>query len=223
MRLKIFGFFFLVFLVVSESFGSPVQASQIIKVSSGGKEFTFLCGLDSEIKVTSGNEKDDAAAVVIDQKLDDSDSCDGAVWTKGQSTGGETILVMINPGRTGVNAQMNVYALQNGVASFAGYLPVGADDLGGLKYSFDSDQADGVWREVYGISDGKVKRLSEIQFMQSGSVCVDRSGSVSDDAQCVGKRIIASADRPLCISYVGKIGKISPASQCSELAKHFSN
>jgi hypothetical protein len=221
--MKIFSYFFIFFLMVSKTFGSPPQESQVLKVRSDGKEFTFFCGLNSEIKVISGNGQEDAGAVVIDQKLDESESCDGAVWTKSQSTGAETILVMINPGRTGVNAQMNVYALQHGVASFAGYLPVGADDLGGLKYSFDSDQADGVWREVYGISDGKVKRLGEIQFMQSGSVCVDRSGNVSNGAQCAGKRITASAGRPLCISYVGKIGKISPASKCSELAKNFSN
>ncbi len=219
--LKIFFYFLLFFGVANETSGAPVQASQILKVNSGGKEFTFSCGLDSEIKVISGDEQGEAGTVVIEQKLDNLESCNGAVWTRSQSTGGETILVMINPGKTGVNAQMNVYALQQGVASFAGYLPVGADDLGGLKYSFDFDQADGVWREVYGFSDGTIKRLRSIQFMQSGSVCVDRGDSVDDNAQCTGKRIIASTRRPLCINYVGQIGKIVPVSECSELAKHF--
>ncbi|MBJ9617708.1 hypothetical protein KTE49_22945 [Burkholderia multivorans] len=195
---------------------SPSDVTVLTK--SGGESFTFVCEVGQpEIKVFAGDKIGEEADALIDQKLDDSDSCVGAEWIVNQLAESDVTLVMINPGRSGANVQMNVYALQGDKATFAGYLPVGADYVGKAGYFYDFDQADGSWRRVYEVVDGKIILNREIQLMQSGDVCVDKGGTIGADSACGGRRLKASAKKPLCIVYEGHVGKISLTKDCSEL------
>lgn len=195
---------------------SPSDVTVLAK--SGGVSFTFVCEVDRpEIKVFAGDKVDGEADVLIDQKLDDSDNCAGAAWGVDHLAESDITLVMINPGRLGNNAQMNVYALQAGKATFAGYLPAGADYVGKAEYFFDFDQAGGSWRRVYKVVGGRVNLQSEIHLVQSGSVCVDKGGMVIGDSACGGRRLAASAKKPLCVVYEKQVGKIAPIKECSQL------
>ncbi|WP_175962437.1 hypothetical protein [Burkholderia pyrrocinia] len=195
---------------------SPSDVTVLAK--SGSTFFTFVCEVDRpEIKVFAGDKVGGEANALIDQKLDDSDNCAGAEWGVDHLAESDITLVMINPGRLGDNAQMNVYALQAGKATFAGYLPVGADYVGKAEYFFDFDQADGSWRRVYEVVGGRVNLHREIHLMQSGSVCVDKGGKVTADSACGGRKLEASAKKPLCILYERQVGKISPIKACSQL------
>lgn len=195
---------------------SPSDVTILAK--SGSESFTFVCEVGQpEIKVFSGDKIGGEAGVLIDQKLDDSENCVGAEWVVNQLAESDVTLVMINPGRSGTNVQMNVYALQGGKATFAGYLPVGADYVGKAEYFYDFDQADGSWRRVYEVVGGKISLYREMQLMQAGSVCVDKGGIVGDDSACGGRRLKASAKKPLCIVYERHVGKISPIKNCSGL------
>ncbi|WP_176323445.1 hypothetical protein [Burkholderia vietnamiensis] len=180
------------------SAANPSDVTVLAK--SGGESFTFVCEVGQpEIKVFAGDKIGEGAGVLIDQKLDDSDNCVGAEWIVNQLAESDVTLVMINPGRLGADVQMNVYALQGGKATFAGYLPVGADYVGKAEYFYDFDQADGSWRRVYEVVGGKISLYREMQLMQAGSVCVDKGGIVGDDSACGGRRLKASAKKPLCI------------------------
>ncbi|WP_124831002.1 MULTISPECIES: hypothetical protein [Burkholderia] len=189
-----------------------------VLAKSGGSFFTFVCEVDQpEIKVFAGDKIGGESDALIDQKLDDSDNCAGAEWSVDHLTESDITLVTINPGRLGVNAQMNVYVLQAGKATFAGYLPVGADYVGKAEYFFDFDQADGSWGRVYKVVGGRVNLQSEIHLVQSGSVCVDKGGVVIGDSVCGGRRLAASAKKPLCVVYEKQVGKIAPIKECSQL------
>ncbi|MEK2604392.1 hypothetical protein [Burkholderia arboris] len=195
---------------------SPSDVTVLAK--SGDAFFTFVCEVDRpEIKVFAGDKVGGKADALIDQELDDSDNCSGAEWSVDHLAESDVTLVMINPGRLGDNVQMNVYTLQAGKATFAGYLPVGADYVGKAEYFFDFDQADGSWRRVYKVADGRINLQREIHLMPSGSVCVDKSGVITTDSVCGGRRLAASAKKPLCIVYEKQVGKISPIKECSQL------
>lgn len=218
MRSRLRNFILLFWVAASEIFAAPAPSSAVLTAQSGGKAFTFVCEVERPgIKVFSGDKVGAIEDALIDQRLDDTDDCNGAEWSVNQLSGSDVTLVMINPGRLGVNAQMNVYALQRGVATFAGYLPVGADYGGKGEYSFEFEQADGFWRDIYEVSDGKISLSREIRLVRSGDVCVDKSQEVTDGATCNGRRLKASGSKPLCIVYRNKVGRISPISACSKL------
>ncbi|VWC20334.1 hypothetical protein BLA13014_05686 [Burkholderia aenigmatica] len=209
---------FVLFFGIGKVFAEDKSSSQSLSVVSGGKTLVFVCDrARSEIMVFDGDGAGKASDLVANQKLDDSDSCSGGLWLVNELTGTDTKLVMVNPGRSGVNAQMNVYAVRGGDVKFSGYLPVGADYVGGSRYSYDFDQADGRWRDFYEVSDGKIRLSKEIWLVQSGGVCVDKAGGVMDGAECKGKAMHASENRPLCVLYDGRNGKIAPIEACSQL------
>lgn len=150
---------------MSGAVAASAPSPAVLTAKSGEQAFTFVCEAEGrKIKVFAGDQAGDAGAALIDQKLDDADECNGAKWVVNQLSESDVMLVMINPGRSGVNAQMNVYALQRGAATFAGYLPVGADDTGKGEYSFEFEQADGLWRDIYQVSDGRIGLSREIRL-----------------------------------------------------------
>lgn len=211
----------IVIACLGQAFAGEKILSPVLSTTSAGKAFTFVCEVvGPEIKVFTGDEVGAGRRVVIDQKLDDSDSCNGGEWTVSHLTGTDTTLVMINPGRLGSGAQMNVYALRDGVVTFSGYLPAGADYAGGGEYFYDSEQADGRSRVFYEVSGGKIGASKEVRLVKFGSVCVDKGGFVTDGTECKGNELRASENRPLCVMYKGAIGKVSSIESCSQLIGH---
>jgi len=128
-------------------------------------------------------------------------------------------LVLLNPGRSGVNAQYNAFFLADESVSLAGYLPVSAEKVGDLEYRSYSSEAGSIWERTDSLQEGRFHVTNELQLIMSGSVCMSKMGEIIMQEPCRAAPVVARPRKPICIEYKDHAGKLLPNSACARLAK----
>lgn len=194
-----------------------------ITVARINTEFVFRCEgslASSVIRVVQSTSK--TAQPVLTRKLDESDDCSQATWTA-DDIGSQRIstLVMVNPGRLGLNSQLSVFLISNGSVSFAGYIPANAERIDhSTEYRSYSSDSDSTWQRTDTLSNGRFVISQEMRMMRDGSVCIGPTGTVLQKASCKNKLIYATPERPLCLVYLNHVGKLTPLNSCADLKAH---
>jgi hypothetical protein len=196
------------------------NATRFISVGHNNTELMFQCeGVAGSSVVVVIPEKSKATQPVLTQKLDESDDCTQASWTTDDigSQQGST-LVMLNPGRLGINSQLSVFLVSGGSVSFAGYIPVRAERIDhSSEYRSYSSDSDSVWQRTDSLMNGRFVISREKQMMRTGFVCIGGTGAVLNNSTCRTKRIRASSAKPICIEYRNHVAKLTSMNACAEL------
>ncbi|MGE8165897.1 hypothetical protein ACQKRQ_37870 [Paraburkholderia sp. NPDC080076] len=151
------------------------------------------------------------------QRLDDADDCSQVTWTTQPASESGAQLVMANPGQLGLNAQMLVYYADKDGVEFSGYLPVAADTLTPGQFRVVGADAYGEWERTYAFKNHKLNVAQELLLVQSGTVCVERSGTVKTNLPCAGSTIKASAKSPVCVIQQDGRATLAASRTCSSL------
>ncbi|REG50417.1 hypothetical protein B0G80_6846 [Paraburkholderia sp. BL6669N2] len=196
-----------------------IQGSSTTVVLENTK-VVFSCSGSSGTQVITASVSDEHLGdrpLVGPQRVDEAEDCAQVTWTvqPGAETGVQ--LVMANPGRLGLDAQMLVfYADKNGV-DFAGYLPVAADSTSPGRFRVVGNDAYGKWERIYAFKDRKLSIAQELILMQSGSVCLERSGIAKMNLPCVGSTTKASRKKPVCVIQRDGRAKLGALRACASL------
>ena len=179
----------------------------------------FSCnGVGGSSKVTVRAAGKPQSQPKLSQQLDADDDCSQAVWSH-QAFGpnSSATLVTVNPGRIGLNAQMETFYITQGVVTSSGNLPVAADKFGSSQFKLYLSETGTQWARTYEIVPGKFAISREFGLMRSGVLCVAPSGEILETSRCTEKRIYAQPLRPLCVEYRDNHGQLRPRSACSEI------
>jgi hypothetical protein len=209
------------FLVLSTS--ALTQESRTLpslSVTNAEKQFIFTCDgttRSSQVIVRSANAPQ--SRPILRHRLDVDDDCSQAVWTHQMfGPGSSSTLVMVNPGRMGLNAQMETFYVDNGVLIASGGLPVAAHKFGSSQFRQYLSGMGTQWERTYEIVHGTFSVSRELSLLRSGAMCVAPSGEILGISRCTRKTINAQPLRPLCIEYQGNRGQLRPRSACSEIS-----
>lgn len=208
----------LTFIAVSTSVFTQESATlRSRSMLNAAGQFLFTCdGTSGSSQVTVRAVGEPQGQPILSHRLGDDDDCSQAVWTH-QIFGPDSsaTLVMVNPGRMGLNAQMETFYVDKGVVTSSGNLPVAADKVGSSQFALHLSEPGTQWVRTYEIVHGKFVVSSELGLMRSGSLCVTPSGEILRTGGCAGKLINAQPTRQLCIEYRGKRGQLKPRDRCS--------
>lgn len=186
-----------------------IQSAKFIFSCSGSLGTQFIT-----VSVADGHLGD--LRQVASQRLDETDDCAQVTWTV-QPEKSDAQLIMANPGRLGLDAQMLVfYANRDGV-EFSGNLPVAADPFGTGQFRAIGADAYGNWERIYAFNDRKLYVEQELILMRSGSVCLERSGTVKLNLPCAGQTTNATSLKNVCVrARNGKV-EVMPLRACTSL------
>ncbi|MFM0267800.1 hypothetical protein [Paraburkholderia sediminicola] len=212
-------FFPLLMAILSGGTFAQDGFSRIIAVTSDNKTFAFHCDgtTDSStvhvVLLTLSGEKS-----VLKQRLDAIDDCSQASWlTEKIDKRGSSMLVLLNPGRSGLDAQYSAFLVSDESVALAGYLPVNADKVSDSKYRSYSSDMGSVWERTDSLLEGVFSITNELQLVIRGSVCTNNSGEILDQATCNAAKVIARPGRPICVGYKFHKAHLLPASSCARL------
>jgi hypothetical protein len=183
------------------------------------RQFLFSCdGTSGSSQITVRVAREPQGQPILSHRLDADDDCSQAVWTH-QMFGPDSsaTLVMVNPGRMGLTAQMETFYVHKGVVTSSGSLPVAADKVGSSQFTLYLSETGTQWMRTYEIVHGKFVVSRELGLMRSGSLCVTPSGEILRTSGCTGNLINAQPTRPLCIEYRGNRGQLKLRSKCSRI------
>ncbi|MFL9988122.1 hypothetical protein [Paraburkholderia sediminicola] len=197
--------------------------SQIITVAHDNRRFAFHCdgsADSSEVNVmlqTASGERP-----IFKQTLDKFDDCSQASWLAEKiNRVGSPTLVLLNPGRSGLNAQYSAFLISGESVALAGYLPVTADKVSDSEYRSYSSEKGSVWERTDSLLRGKFRVTNELQLVRRGSVCVNKTGEILAAATCDAKNLVARPEKPICIKYISHKGNLVPTSSCARLTAQF--
>ncbi|TAL94237.1 MAG: hypothetical protein EPN73_17910 [Paraburkholderia sp.] len=214
---------FSIFLLVSLPVGTFAQDefSQNTTVTHGTKTYTLRCDDTTGLPLVNVTLKGTTADTMVSkQQLDEIDDCSRASWvTEKIGENNSSTLVLLNPGRSGANAQYNVFLLADESVSLAGYLPVSAEKVGDLEYRSYSSDAGSIWERTDTLQEGKFQVTNELQLIMSGSVCMSKGRGIIMQEPCRAKQVVARPRKPICIEYKDHAGKLLPNSACARLAE----
>jgi hypothetical protein len=128
-------------------------------------------------------------------------------------------LVLINPGRLGVNAQFVTFLVIGGEIMFAGYLPVSAEKTGDSEYRSVSSEAGSIWERTEELVDGKFTAVREMELVLAGKLCVNKAGEVLRQDPCESSEVVGSFKRPICVKHQAHKGRLVPLADCDRLVK----
>jgi hypothetical protein len=211
----------LTFLVLST--GAFTQESTTLpsrSVTNTERQFIFTCdGTTGSPQVTVRATNELQRQPILSHRLDADDDCSQAVWTHQVfGTDSSATIVMVNPGRMGLNAQMETFYIEKSVVTSSGNLPVAADKVGSSQFKLYLSETGAQWVRTYEIVHEKFAVSKEFGLVRSGVLCVAPSGEILKTSRCTGKTINAQRLRPLCTEYRGDHGRLRPRSACSEIA-----
>lgn len=214
-------FFILLLVILPVGTFAQDKFSQNITVTHGTKIYTLRCdgttGLPSVNVTVKGTT---AETTVLKQQLDEIDDCSQASWaTEKIGKNNSSTLVLLNPGRSGVNAQYNAFLLADESVSLAGYLPVSAEKVGDLEYRSYSSEAGSIWERTDTLQEGKFHVTNELQLIMSGSVCMSKTGEIIMQEPCRATPVVARPRKSICIEYKDHVGKLLSNSACARLAE----
>jgi hypothetical protein len=212
-----FSSFFVLFIAVCSNAYSQESGSTSISVSSP-KAFVLKCeGTTGNSRVTAWASNSQLRQVLTHQ-LDDDDDCSQAVWTKEKfGPDNSSTLVMVNPGRMGVNAQWETFLVDKDKLSYAGNVPVSADKVNKMQYRSYVSEPGSEWERTYEIYHGKFSVSKELRLVRDDALCVGKLGDVQGRDHCTTKMLVVRPAKPVCIEYDGNIGKLKPIDACSRL------
>ncbi|MGV2287921.1 hypothetical protein AAHK20_04345 [Trinickia sp. YCB016] len=157
---------------------------------------------------------------LLTYQLDDVDDCGQATWLLEKfDSDSSSALVMLNPGRMGLNAQLTTFLIRGGTVSFAGNILIRADRISDTDYRSYSADADSYWERTDSLVGDKFATVRELRLMRAGSICTDKFGAVAWKEQCAAKRIFASQRKPICIEYRKQQGEIVALNTCANLRR----
>jgi hypothetical protein len=208
----------LMFLALSSSvFTQESATSRSQFMINTERQFLFSCdGTSGSSQLTVRAAREPQGQPILSHRLDADDDCSQAVWTHQMfGPNSSATLVMVNPGRMGLNAQMETFYVDKGVVTPSGNLPVAADKVGSSQFKLYLSETGTKWVRAYEIIRGKLVVSRGLGLMHSGSLCVAPSGEILRTSGCTGKTINAQPTKPLCIEYRGDRGQLKPRSKCS--------
>ena len=203
--------------------GAPAQdeSSQHVAVERDSKIYNFHC--DSNTSLPSLNvtlQATSGSATVLKQQLDDIDDCSQASWVIEKiGKDDSSTLVLLNPGRSGVNMQCNAFLVTDESVSPAGYLPVSAERVGDFEYRSYSSETGSIWERTDTLQNGKFNVTNELRLVLSGSVCTNKTGEILSQEPCGARLVAARHGKPICVGYKAHKGKLLPRSACARLAE----
>lgn len=201
-----------------QAFAQDVQGTSAT-VSIDNVKYVFSCsGADGAqfISVSLPEGHLGNKRLAAPQHLDGSDDCSQVTWNV-QSPLESARLVMANPGRLGVNAQMLVYYADRDGVDFSGYLPVAADMSSRDQFRVVGNDAYGQWERTYTFEKHKINIAQELLLMKSGTVCLEHGGNLKINLSCTGLNIKANANKPVCVVYRKGLAKLAALHVCSSL------
>jgi hypothetical protein len=157
------------------------------------RQFLFSCdGTSGSSQLTVRAAREPQGQPILSHRLDADDDCSQAVWTHQMfGSNSSATLVMVNPGRMELNAQMETFYVDKGVVTPSGNLPVAADKVGSSQFKLYLSETGTKWVRAYEIIRGKFAVSSDLGLMRSGSLCVAPSGEILRTSGCTGKTINA--------------------------------
>lgn len=196
------------------------KISRRVAVERGAKTYIFYCdGTSSSPSIEVTLQDESGGMNILKKQLDDMDDCSQATWVVGKIGKNDSLtLVLLNPGRSGVNAQSNAFLVMNESVYAAGYLPVSAEKVGDIEYRSYSSEAGSIWERTDILQGGKFNVTNELRFVLSGSVCTNSAGEVLNQQPCSATLVVARHGKPICVGYKDHKGKVLPNLACSRLA-----
>jgi hypothetical protein len=209
----------LLFLVASPNGYADEGGDRSINVVIEGGVLRFHCdGVVGSSRVTVDSSKSITSHPILTKQLDEVDDCSQAVWDEIKMGSASTsTLVMLNPGRFGLNAQFSTFLVKDGTVNFSGYVPVNAEKVNEADFRSNVSEGGSIWEQMYSLVGRKIVFGEALRLMQLGVVCVSSSGDILAKDPCPAKRISASMKSPICIKYRKTVGRIVPLSECSSL------
>lgn len=201
-------------------------STRSITVGPINMKLAFQCeGNVGSSVVTVAQAKSEVTQPVLTQKLAESEDCSQATWTTDNiESQKNSTLVMVNPGRLGLNSQLSVFLVSDGSVSFAGYIPASAEQIDhSAEYRSYSSDSNSVWQRTDSLLNGRFAISREKQMMRTGFVCIGNSGTVTNNSSCKTKRIRATPENPICIDYRNHVGKLTSINACAELKAQVMN
>ncbi|MFM0133240.1 hypothetical protein [Paraburkholderia sediminicola] len=200
---------------------SQEGSSQSTTVTRDNKKFTFRCdGTTSSSEVNVVLQIESEKKLILNGRLDELDDCSQASWLiENIDTDNSPTLVLLNPGRSGLNAQYSAFLVSDGSVAAAGYLPVSAEKISGSEYRSYSSEAGSVWERTDSLVAGVFSVTNELQLVLRGSVCTNKAGEILDQAPCNATKIIARPGKPICVKYKFHKGHLLPSSSCARLTR----
>jgi hypothetical protein len=190
-----------------------------ITITQNDKSYSFRCdGIagDSAVSVMLRNVM--GIALLIKQKLNHVDNCDQVSWlTEKIGHDSSQTLVLLNPGRLGLNAQTIAFVITDNGVTFAGYLPVSAEKVGDSIFRSYSSEAGSVWERTDDLVGGKFAVIGQLQLMLSGEICANKVGEILAQDPCNAVKTVARPRKPICIQYQLHKGRLVPVSACARL------
>lgn len=192
-----------------------------ISVKHGGKTYLFRCESADGVSAINVTLLDASGArPLLKHTLDEFDDCSYATWhTESVGRDRQRILVLINPGRLGVNAQFIAFQVIGGEVAFAGYLPVSAEKAGDSEYRSVSSETGSIWERTEKQIDWKFTAVRAMELVLAGKLCVSKAGEVLRQDPCESSEIVASFKRPICVKHQAHKGRLAPVADCDRLVK----
>ncbi|WP_147439507.1 hypothetical protein [Paraburkholderia sp. BL17N1] len=201
-----------------QAFAQDVSGSSTTVAVQNAK-FVFSCrgSLGSQfITVSAADGHSGDLRLVAPQRLDETDDCAQVTWTVQPEKSGAQI-IMANPGRLGLDAQMLVFYADRDGVDFSGQLPVAADALGTGQFRVIGADAYGTWERIYAFKNHKLYVERELILMRTGGVCLERSGTVKMNLRCAGPTTHATPKKNVCVrARNGKVEQM-PLRACTSL------
>jgi hypothetical protein len=196
--------------------------SRNITVAHDNKMLTFRCaGVigSSSVDITL-LPRAFGDPTVLKQQLEDLDDCSQASWvTEKMGQADSSTLVLLNPGRSGLNAQYTAFLVTDDSVTLAGYLPVSAEKVSASEYRSYSSEAGSVWERTDSLRGGKFRMTNELRLIISGSVCTNKAGKILTQEPCSATQVAARPGKPICVRYRSHWGQLLPASTCARLTE----